>query len=396
MHQSLLGPGRWWLALAAGLLGCADDSEAPPPDPSGPTASELLEPGPHAVGFQQIDITYAAAGTGEERVLPLRLWYPAVDAGEDNAMYSLSGVVSIATEGALAAPAVAPDGPFPLAVYSHGSGGEGLLAYPYGEHFASHGWVVVAPNHMGNTALEELGGNGDPFASIALNRPHDISAVIDAMADGPSGSSLAGAARTESVFLFGHSFGAYTTFAGGGVDLDFDALVASCEAESCDLYAEAAIAEAFGAGFGDTRVVAIAPQAPALVPAYAEGALAGLEVPTMLMSGRRDITTTDAVQARPAWSALDRPDDLWVEIPDGGHLSFITVCHDLEQSLLEAFQPTAPQDGCGPDFADTREVVPVLAGYLLGFARIHVLGEPAFDALLRGPAFHPAFVVSSH
>ena len=40
-------------------------------------------------------------------------------------------------------------------MHSHGNGGEGLLAYPYGELMASHGWILVAPNHTGNTAFDE-------------------------------------------------------------------------------------------------------------------------------------------------------------------------------------------------------------------------------------------------
>ncbi len=43
------------------------------------------------------------------------------------------------------------------------------------------------------------------------------------------------------------------------------------------------------------------------------------------------------------------------------------------------------QDGCSPDFIDTREAVPVLAAYLLAFGRRHVLGQTEWDAILTGP-----------
>lgn len=131
------------------------------------------------------------------------------------------------------------------------------------------------------------------------------------------------------------------------------------------------------------------------MPAYAEGELRDLAVPTLLMSGRRDITTTDAAQATPAWNGLDHPDDIWVEMPDGGHLSFLTICDDLDEGVLGLFQPQFEEDGCGETHTPVSEAVPALAGYLLGFARQHVLGED-WSEVLTGEPFHPAFVVSTH
>jgi hypothetical protein len=82
---------------------------------------------------------------------------------------------------------------------------------------------------------------------------------------------------------------------------------------------------------------------------------------------------------------MDNPDDLWVEMPLGAHYSFITICHDLSAELLDFFRPDAGQDGCGPEFIDTTEAVPVLAAYVLAFGRRHVLGETEWEAVLTGP-----------
>jgi predicted dienelactone hydrolase len=376
------------LGILLAILPCACSDES---DPSGPTAEELMAAGPYAVGFREAELAYPAPAATGTRTLPLRIWYPAVAAGEGPAEYSVAGIVAIPSGHALAEPALAAGGPFPLAIYSHGSGGEGLIAYPYGEHLASHGWVVIAPNHTGNTARDGIMMTSDPFGRIALDRPLDISAILDWLEDGADGDAIAGVAATERTFLFGHSFGGYTTFAGGGVDLDMTALEARCEEDECD---DPALREAIAAGFGDSRIVAIASQAPALVPYFVEGELGKLAVPTMLMSGRRDQTTTNEVQAQPAWDGLDHPDDLWIEAPDGGHLSFITVCDDIEEDLLVLFQPNYEEDGCGPTFTPVAELVPAFAAYLLGFARRHVLGETQWTDVLTGPAFHPALVVT--
>jgi predicted dienelactone hydrolase len=388
-------------ALLAGLNACgSDDTTDPPVEPSppdpppAPSPDELFARGDFAVGFRETELTYDPVGPDDSRTLLARVWYPAVDGGEEAATYSVAGIVSLPTPGALTEPAAAEGGPFPLAIYSHGSGGEGLLAYPYAELFASHGWVMVSLNHAGNTAIDGLMGTGAPFAANAINRPLDISAALDWVEDDFAGELVGVSANTDEVFLFGHSFGAYTTFAAGGVDLDVSTLEDGCSPEGCELLADPEVQAAFE-DLGDARIAAIAPQAPALVSDYVEGELAALGVPTMLQSGRKDITTTDATQAQPAWAGLDHPDDIWIELPDGGHLSFISVCDDLEGVFLSSFQPGNETDGCGEDFVPVAQSVPALAAYLLGFARQHILGETAWAEVLAGEPLDPAVVVTT-
>jgi predicted dienelactone hydrolase len=227
----------------------------------------------------------------------------------------------------------------------------------------------------------------DPLTRSALDRPNDITAIIDAFESGLSGDELAGKADTSHVFLFGHSFGGYTTYTAGGADVDFDLANEGCEGStspSCEVLADPEVEAAYRAGFGDPRIVALAPQAPALI-SIADGELGMLGIPSMLMTGRLDRTTTQEESADPSWAGLDDPDDIWVEMPEGAHYSFITVCHDLDPGLLALFIDDAVQDGCGPEFVDTREAVPVLAAYVLAFGRRHVLGETQWDDVLTGP-----------
>ena len=49
-------------------------------------------------------------------------------------------------------------GPFPVVIYSHGSGGLRYIASDYTEAIASYRYIVVAPDHTGNTAVDRLVG----------------------------------------------------------------------------------------------------------------------------------------------------------------------------------------------------------------------------------------------
>jgi predicted dienelactone hydrolase len=359
--------------------------------------AELSNLGPYAVGYKELELTYFPPGASEERLIKVLVWYPAAaDSGAPMVTYAVAGIVQLPSDVALDNPPVSDAGPFPVAVYSHGSGGEGLVGYPYGERFASHGWIVFAPGHAGNTAVDSLGGTPDPFVIVAVNRPKDISAILDEADGGFAGDPVATATDLDSVFVFGHSFGGYTTLSVGGATLDYDAAQAACTGAECQFLEDPEVVEAFEQGFGDPRVDAIAPQAPALIDGLGADDLAALAVPTMLQSGKLDKTTPDATEAEPAWAALDDADDVWINLPFGAHYSFITVCDDLDPELLALFQPDNVEDGCGPEFTPTHEIVPVLNTYLLAYARMHVLGETQWSVLLEGETLHPEVDLYRH
>lgn len=374
--------------MISGLTACSEKTTTTP-------AEEVAALGPFAVGYYETQLSYAPVAGEAPRRLDLRIWYPAQLAGEGLADYRVGGIVSVDHDLARAVPRPAPGGAYPLVVYSHGFGGNGLLAYPYAERFASHGWVLVAPDHRGNTTLDFLDDTTAPLARVNVDRPHDVSAVIDAAAAGFDGPLEDLSVGTDRVFVMGHSYGAFTSFAAAGVDLDVMHLEQDCAQVDCDLYAEPDLRAALGA-FGDPRVAAIAPQAPSIVEAFVEGALPDLEVPVLLQSARRDVTTPHFEQAVPTWDGLDHPEDVWLQLPEGGHLSFVSICDDLSPALLEAAQPGAQEDGCGPDFPPVATTVPLLVTHTLGFARLHVLGEERFRSLFDAPALDAVVTLTRH
>ena len=54
--------------------------------------------------------------------------------------------------------AKARSGTFPLVVFSHGYGGERRQSTFFCTHLASHGYVIAAMDHVGNTTVELLSG----------------------------------------------------------------------------------------------------------------------------------------------------------------------------------------------------------------------------------------------
>jgi predicted dienelactone hydrolase len=182
--------------------------------------------GPHPVGVRTAEVRDA----GRDRRIPVEVWYPASDtyAGQDLAdatrdRYRLLPALPESTQDAVreAEPAA---GCFPLVVFSHGFAGHRRQSTFLCTHLASHGYVVAAMDHVGNTALDvfqqlfQLQTSGAPLDPAALlgevtaYRPDDVRLVLDAVLDDGAGG-LAGRVDAERIGMSGHSFGGWTTLA---------------------------------------------------------------------------------------------------------------------------------------------------------------------------------------
>ena len=191
--------------------------------------------GPFPVGVRTASLTDPA----RQRLLPTEVWYPATDAyaGQDVAestrdMYEfLPGLPPVWQEAARNA---APRrGSYPLIAFSHGFGGHRRQTTFLCTHLASHGYVVAAPDHTGNTifdiiqmvmALHSGAAMPDPTAIVKefiVARPADIRFMIDRTLDGTAGN-LASIIDANRVGMTGHSFGGWTTL-----------VVTACEPRIC-------------------------------------------------------------------------------------------------------------------------------------------------------------------
>lgn len=325
------------------------EPDAPGDLPVDPLSWPITVPGPYGVGYRIWEATYDLLG--EQRTIAVQVWYPTEDTDGEEVAYTAGFPDPEALlDASLAEPVY--DGHFPVMAYSHGWQGYGGSSAFLMRHYASHGWVVVAPDHTGNTFMDHR----DPLpTAIYVARPNDVSVALDALEDD---AVLGAASDTSHVLLSGHSFGAYTTWASLGAR--FDGAEAKCDAgdvpEGTCTDAER---DAFAAGFRDPRVVATIPMAGDLDRSwFGEAGELSAEGPVLFMGGTMD----DVGQV----AQFDQMGDIaftWLELEGGCHQTFgIGTCGSL----------------------DTDEGYAMVDTYALAFGRRHVLGDTTMDGILDG------------
>ena len=375
MRSSPLTRGLAAAILAATVAAaCSSESTSPGDDTSSTVDIELPEPRPdepgeYAVGRQTVTLVDGARG---DRELTVDIWYPAdPDAAADAepSIYSFIPGIEYASDVAVADPAPAADGPFPLVLYSHGSGGLRYVSSFFTEILASHGFVVVAPDHAGNTAIDSFAGTDTDRDQTALNRPADTAFVISAMlgedgVDTPEG--FEGLADAERIGMVGHSFGGFTS------------LVSTTGYESVP---------------ADERVDAVVGWAPysSIIP---DEDLEAIEVPTLLMVGTKDETTPPDPETERPWDLVPGRPLYRVDIADGGHQSFTDICEyqtllaelpDVAPAIIDAVDEYAAE-GCTDELIDIDEAHRIANLYTVSFLLVEVAGDDG-PAVVLTPEF---------
>ena len=329
--------------------------------PEGPAPDE---PGEYGVGRSTVTLVDESR---DGRSLTVDAWYPidpeaAADA--EPSTYAFIPGVQFETERARDGVPVATDGPFPLVVFSHGSGGIRFQSTFLTEILASQGYVVLAPDHTGNTAYDRFLGTDAPPEENAVNRPTDVSFVIDQLVDEVSSplADLGEQVDPERIGVVGHSAGGYTALAvAGGVR---------------------------GAP-ADERVDAVVGLAAA-AEGMSEETLVAVDVPTLLVSGTSDVTTTIEEHTEPAWEGVTGGPVVRVDITDAGHQSFADVCvyrdliptlDDPPAALVEAIEDFAVE-GCAPELLDIDRAQEITDIFTIGFLDEFVAGDPEAGAYL--------------
>ena len=321
-----------------------------PPNDLGPTADY----GPYPIGITTLALSDPArtnvAGSGP-RPVTVEVYYPSTAAAVAGVPKDIAVVLNVPV---LETPAyrdvtLAGGAPHPMVLFSHGNNGLRIQSFFFAAHLASHGYIVVSPDHHGNTFVDTLAGIVDPQS--AVNRPLDMRFLIDtflAFNNDPS-SRFAGAIDADAIGMSGHSFGGYTTFALAG-------------------------GSSVVGTFTDTRIKAIFPQAPA-ASGFSDAFFAAITVPTLIVGGSIDETTPPAANQQRPFDQLPAGAAVvgYANLTDAGHFTFSDFC-EVPRTLLGFLGGF--QEACEPRHLPWRHAHDIVNYLSLNF----------FDATLRGDA----------
>ena len=360
------------------LVGCSNDKLESQGDSGDTVASERFLPPDERGDFSPA--TLESAFTPDHGVeLAVQVWYPTSEPGGE---YRYDDVlVGDGVDGGQPACQT----PRPVVVFSHGNSGIRWQSVFFTERLATRGWVVVAPDHTHNTALDI---DPDRLEEVVFRRPLDVAAAFDWLVEVAAGEDgpLAGCVDGDAGYaVVGHSFGGYTSLAVAGAVIDPETVLPYCEAEGdwlCDQVENWFLQNGETlVDRSDPRVWAAVPMTPAGMGALA-GGLGGVEVPVLMWGGGRDDITPMATQVQPLFDGLDVTPRHLATLTDAGHYTFSDACR---------FLPT--YDDCSPPYREPEDVHGIVNVMTTAFLDRHRGFEEASAWI---PVDDPGLVWESH
>jgi len=317
------------------------------------------------VGFKTVTLPDAQ----HSRPLELAVWYPAATTAKpewiaDNAVFIGALAVSDAPPAA---------GEHPLAVLSHGYGGNWGNQVWLASALARQGYIVAAVNHPGTTSKDR-----SPAAAAQLwQRPRDLSRVIDAVLAQPQ---QFGAVANNQIAAVGHSIGGWTVMEIAGARFDPDLFAQDCNAHpklgGCIGYTRMSPAGTptgkakLAADLSDKRVTAIVSLDLGLSRGFTDASLAALPVPALVIAG--GVPTDDMapeLESAHMVGRMPKASTPYVEIGDATHFSFMAICKPGGMALIEEDSPgdgmiCRDGEGARPRAVIQQQVVGLISEFL--------------------------------
>lgn len=365
---------------------CAGGEPLPFAPASADAAPDPSTFGPYPVGVRTeafVDPVRVDEQTGEPRKLVTEIWYPAVEAARAGPFHSYQLYDRVPPDlregltpedlGTLATQAVRDAAPrqdgvaFPVVVFSHGKGGLREQSTYLTVHLASHGYVVAAPDHQGDTIvdlLRELVENSDVQQDTVLeavaDRPDDVVALLDLLrdtlgADDPLHPLL----DFERVGCAGHSFGAFTCLVAGTLDYRLDAVVAQ------------------------------APPSQEVVQLQSSVVMEQMPRPVLVQSAGLDRTLPEDTNAESLVEHLPGGRTWWLSLFDAGHFTYSDLCVlDVAaiDAALEIDASNTLTDGCGVENTPTDLAFPAIRASAIGFLNRQLRGSTPSERYLSQAA----------
>ncbi|WP_254174810.1 alpha/beta hydrolase [Planktothrix pseudagardhii] len=239
--------------------------------------------------------------------------------------------------------------PTPVIVISHGLGSDRTTFKYLAEHLASHGYFVAVPEHLETSAnglANFLAGNAPPPGpEVFINRPLDITSVLNLLEQKAKNSEFPSPLLLNNVGVLGQSYGGYTALAVGGAGFNTRKINQEC-AESVNrqltlnisilLQCQASSVANEGQNLKDERVKAIIAINPITSVVFGQEGMSQIKIPILMIGGSDDYIAPAVPEQIYPFSWLTSPNKYLMLLERGTHFSFL---EPGEKSVL----PVPPQ-----------------------------------------------------
>ncbi len=270
--------------------------------------------------------------------------------------------------------------PTPVIVISHGLGSDRTTFKYLAEHLASHGYFVAVPEHLETSATglaNFLEGNAPPPGpEVFINRPLDITSVLNLLEEKAKNSAFPSPLLLDNVGVLGQSYGGYTALALGGAGFNTTKINQECEQSanrqltlniSILLQCQASSIANKGYNLQDERVKAIIAINPITSVVFGQEGMSQIKIPVLIIGGSDDYIAPAVPEQINPFSWLTSANKYLILLDRGTHFSFLETG---EESVL----PVPPQL-IGPD---PELAFPVLKAISLVFFNSYIRNQTEY------------------
>jgi predicted dienelactone hydrolase len=282
--------------------------------------------------------------------LRITIWYPAAsDAAESPVVIGPANRVLLEVGAAANALFVEDGARHPVILLSHGFGGSARMMGWFGIAMAGRGYIVVAVDHPGNNARDEM---TLPGAVLWWDRAEDLRSALDAVG---RDTAIGPRADLSRVGVAGFSDGGFAALAATGAKVipsrwyqfcrdnpdDGDCqpnleFTATFEERAKALAMPELAAEAAHAGEDHAipGISATFTMAPATIQALEPASLSGIRAPVYIMLGDADTIAPPRTCGLAAGAAI--PNARVDLLPGISHYDFLSMCTDAGRAISPA------------------------------------------------------------
>ncbi len=260
------------------------------------------------------------------------------------------------------------DTPAPVLLMTHGFGATRANYAYLAEHWASHGFAVAAPEHVGsNLTYRQVFLDGELNDILTpmeyLSRALDLTYTLDYLEDLEAQDEIwATRLNLEQVGVFGNSLGGTTALAVAGAFIDEDWLLAECTDDNATLnlayvlQCPAKHLPPVDYDLTDPRIQAVIAAYPMTHFLYGPDGMGNIGVPTLIYSGSNDIIAPAIPeQIHPfVWlnNAASHPDAYLALVQGGTH--FTTSDDAYIEGFPQFLRP--PSTAIGRDYLNALSI----------------------------------------